>query len=197
MMKKLQSSASIAIITTIFIGIVTFLNIHPGLAQTAAFPGGFRPQVSFFPLFSGFPIASYPRYTPLPFYSPLPFFLVPLTMPFIPLSQPRPHVASINFPQHLVRSAAATITIIFDPALSVVNVSAVPIGTLIPPVPVVPTVVAPTVVPTGLSLLSPLLAVPAATGPPYSFNPTATPTAKNTATALSGLTALLPLLTLI
>ena len=118
-------------------------------------------------------------------------------MPSIPLPQPRPHLASFNLPRPLVRNAAATITIIFDPALSVVNVSALPITTLAPAVPVVPTVVAPTIVPTGLSLLSPLLAVPAATGPPYSYNPTATPTAKNTATALSGLTALLPLLTLI
>ncbi|MCL6584660.1 MAG: hypothetical protein K6U11_13645 [bacterium] len=128
-----------------------------------------------------------------PFYAPAPFLPAPLGMPSLRIAPPRPLLAPMGtiLP---TRFAAATITIIFDPTLSVVNVSAVPIASL----PVAPTAVAtvPTApAPTALATLLPaLLAIP--TGPPWTQTQTiSTTTIVPTAPASStGLTSLLPII---
>jgi hypothetical protein len=100
----------------------------------------------------------------------------------------------MNIPRPALRGAAATVTILFNPALSIIQVTVLPVAPLAPSV----AVPAP-IVPTALPALTALLAAPVPAGPPYSYNPTASPTVKRltSTSVLPGLTALLPLLTLI
>ncbi|MGA1876135.1 MAG: hypothetical protein ACMUIA_11060, partial [bacterium] len=114
-----------------------------------------------------------------------------------PCSLLSPLPARMNLPRPTLRSAAATITIIFDPAVSIVNVSAVPLAATAPAVPTLaPTIAAPALAPTALTLLPALLAAPTAATQAFSYNPTATPTLKRLSSTgiLGGLTSLLPLL---
>ena len=176
---------------------IMLFSVNSGTAQMFPFPGAFGPQ---YPFFYAPPVN--------PFYPSLPFLPWPIGMPGVRTAPVQPLLAPMGAPLPM-RYAAATITIIFNPALSVVNVSAVPIPA-IAPVPTatlvpVPTVV-PTVAPTALAALLPvLLATAAPAGPPYTQIQTVSGTvpafplapaaaAPTTTTVVPGLTALLPLI---
>ncbi|MEW5804206.1 MAG: hypothetical protein AB1847_19090 [bacterium] len=174
--------------------------VSSGKAQMLTFPGAFGARAPFF----------YAPPVP-PLYPPLPFAPWPLGMPPLQTALPQPLLAPMA--ARPVRNAAATITIIFNPALSVVNVSAIPL-TGLAVAPTAALVPAPTVAPTSLALLLPaLLSVAAATTKPYTqtltisttttafvppaLAPTAiVPTAllPTTTAVLPGLTGLLPLI---
>lgn len=180
----------------LFIITIILLSFNHGIAQMTSFIGGLWQQTPFpfLPIFSEYPFAPPSSYPPMPFLNPS-FLPLPLIMPPLRPSSPLLLLPQISPPRPIVRNAATTITIFFNPTLSIIQVTVLPIGTAAP-VPVVPTVAAaPTVAPTALALLPALLAATAA-GPPYSYNPTASPTVKRltSTSVLPGLTALLPLI---
>ncbi|MEW6379145.1 MAG: hypothetical protein AB1611_06015 [bacterium] len=173
-------------VSLLFIAIIVAFSFSPGSAQMLAYPGALGSRAPFFYV---------PPISPL--YAPAPFATLPLGMPPLLTAAPRPLLAPMGIPQP-VRNAAATITIIFNPALSVVNVSAVPIATAVPVVPTVPTAVvpAPTTTPTAIATLLPaLLSVP--TGPPWTQTQTISttaivPTLPAATATIPGLSVLLP-----
>lgn len=174
-------------ISLLFILSIILLSFNSGIAQMTSFSGIFwaPPPLPFLPI-----------YTRLPFghpglYGTMPFVSWPLASPYLRPFPLQPILAPMSIPGP-IRRAAATITIIFNPALSIVNVSVLPITAiaLAPTAALVPTLVAPApvIAPTALPLPT-LLALPTASPP---FLPT---TKKATATPiLPGITALLPLL---
>ncbi|MEW5804584.1 MAG: hypothetical protein AB1847_21025 [bacterium] len=197
--------------------VVLLVSFNSGTAQMSLFSTVLWPQrISSFlspllpvPIRSGFAGSSFPFYTPVPF-PPL-----PLAMPSLQPSPLAPVLAPVSLPRPMIRNAAATITIIFNPALSVVNVSALPITALAPatavPTTTLPTTTAPTIAPTALvALLPALLTSIAPAGPPYNQTqtlvapaapapvvpaaPAAAAAKAPTATVLPGLTGLLPLI---
>jgi len=179
------------------ITIISLLWFNLGIAQIYSYPGGFWLQTPFpsLPISSEYPFTPYSIYPPMPFLNS-PFLPLPLIMSSLRPSPPRPLLPQISPPRPIIRNAAATITIFFNPTLSVIQVTVLPIGTAAP-VPVAPTAVAaPTLAPSALALLPALLTAAAPATQPYSYNPTASPTVKRlTSTSiLPGLSALLPLI---
>ncbi len=117
----------------------------------AQFPFAFAPPNPFLSPFF---------YTPSPFFSfspfPYPAPLSPLTIPALVPRTALSLLSPIRMPQPL-RQAAATITIFFNPTLSVIQVTVLPITPTAAVAPVVaPTAVAPAIAPSALLLL-PLL----------------------------------------
>ncbi|MBN2372500.1 hypothetical protein JXL19_01760 [bacterium] len=101
-------------------------------------------------------------------------------------------MSPIRMPQPLLRKAAATVTIYFNPAVSVIQITVLPITPLSPPVTVAaPTVTAPAIGPTALLLL-PLLT--GLTGPTQTKTLTRLSTTAPALPPLTGLSALLPLI---
>ena len=136
------------------------------------------------------------------FYPSLTFF--PPLLPIGPfpsvISPPRTSLSLLSplrMPQPLLRQAAATITIFFNPTLSIIQVTVLPITPLSPvaPAPAPVTAVAPTVAAPALGLTA-LALLPLLTG---LTGPTQTKTLTRLATTptvpvLTGITGLLPLI---
>ncbi len=130
-----------------------------GLPNPFFFPmiptGSFAPSFPMFPMFPPLPPIG-------PFPSP---FLAPRTLLSSLLSP-------IRMPRPLLRQAAATITIFFNPTLSIIQVTVLPLSPLAAPVPVpipapvtalAPSLIAPAIGPTALALLPLLTGLTAAT----------------------------------
>lgn len=175
-------------IVSLFAVSIIFLSWGHSTAQLYPFARGVWPRI----FNRASPFSAWEVFSPFPFSTPFPGIIAPLSLLPPLLIMPR-----INIPRPALRGAAATVTILFNPTQSIIQVTVLPIGT---PLPVVPTVVVPPpITPTVLPALTALIAAPVPAGPPYSYNPTASPTVKRltTTSVLPGLTALLPLLTLI
>lgn len=154
-----------------------------------------------FPFWFGPPNPFFSSWSPLGLFAPS-FSIFPPLLPMGPfpsaISPPRTSLSllsPIRMPQPLLRQAAATITIFFNPTLSVIQVTVLPISPLAPaPAPV--TAVAPTVAPPALGLtalaLLPLLS--GITGPTQTKTLTRLSTTAPTVPVLTGITGLLPLI---
>ncbi|MCL6582376.1 MAG: hypothetical protein K6U11_01940 [bacterium] len=202
----------------IFFSIILLSLSSPAKAQMVSFSG--QAGLS---MISPFLSSFFPQRAPFissAFYTPSLMLPLPSLAPVLRPSPLAPIPVPMSIPRPMVRNAAATITIIFNPAVSVVNVSAVPITAIAPatavPTTTLPTTTTPTIAPTALALLLPaLVASTAPAAPPYTQTQTlVTPaaaapgtapaaaaakvapaaTSLTTTTTLPGLTALLPLL---
>jgi len=150
-----------------------------------------------FPFWLGLP---YPFLYQMPFWGVFPP-LLPVGPFFSFRTAPRNLFPVLAPPAPMMRQARATVTIFFNPALSVIQVTVLP---LTPAVPLVPTaVVAPTTaiapaLPPSALLLLPLLTGLGTTQPNLNFNSTVAPATPvpvvNSTPSLTGLSALLPLL---
>ncbi|MEW6381757.1 MAG: hypothetical protein AB1611_19440 [bacterium] len=193
---------------------VVLFTSSSGIAQMTVFSGGIGPQTAYSSIPQLFPPVA--PFVSSAFYTPAPFLPLPSLPPSLHPSPLAPLPVPLSIPRPMVRNAAATITIIFNPALSVVNVSAVPITAIAPtttvPTTTLPTTTVPTIAPTAALLLPALLASTVPAGPPYNQTqtlvtpaaPIAAPAAAaankvtpaattlTTTTALPSLTALLP-----
>jgi hypothetical protein len=158
-----------------------------------------------FPFWPGY---QFPFLYPMSFWGALPP-LLPVRPYFSFGMTPRNLFPVLAPPAPMLRQARATVTIFFNPALSVIQVTVLPLTPVAPVVPVVPTAVvapttaiAPAIAPSALLLL-PLLSGLGGTQPNLNFNSTSTvatpapvPVVNSTSTftGLTGLTALLPLI---
>ena len=164
------------------IGLLVFWSCTAG----AQFPfriGASNPFM-FFGNFWG-PFSIFPPLLPLGHISP---FGLPL----------RPTLPFLSLPSPMLRQARATVTIFFNPTLSVIQVTVLPLTTpavaapIIAPTAITPTAVAPTLGPTALLFL-PLLTGLGTTTPNINLNSTVgTPNVNAVSTAPTGLSALLP-----
>ncbi|MGA1845101.1 MAG: hypothetical protein ACMUIS_11120 [bacterium] len=158
----------------------------PGRAQV---PLWFREPIPFFsPLFSPYPFLPYLGIFPrLPVLGP---YISPPLAPRTSLSLLSP----VRMPRPALRQAAATVTIFFNPTLSVIQVTVLPLSPVTPLAPV--TAVAPAVATPALGLtalaLLPLLS--GLTGPTQTKTLTRLSTTAPAIPTLTGLTALLPLI---
>ena len=175
----------------LFTLIIAFVIVCFGISASAQIPLFFGRQNPFFPLLmpNMWPIApSFAMFPPPPLAGP---FLAP----GLPARTSLSLLAPVRMPQPLLRQAAATVTIFFNPTQSVIQVTVLPLSPVAPPVTVAaPTVTTPAIGPTALLLL-PLLT--GLTGPTQTKTltrlTTTTPTVP-TLPALTGLSALLPLI---
>jgi len=177
----------------LLLSLIMLLIFSLGGKAIAQFPFPFglsNPFLFNTPLFMG---AGFPFFS-LPFLAPRGPFLLPGLQPRAALSL----LAPVRMPR-LTRHAAATVTIFFNPTLSVIQVTVLPVTapTLVAPV-VAPTVVAPTIAPTALLFLSLLTALgtTTATTPNVNVNTAVgTPIVNvNSVVPTIGLSALLPLI---
>jgi hypothetical protein len=155
----------------------------------AQFPFTFVPPSPFwYPL----PFLTQPvsPFFPFPYIAPLGPFTIPGLAPRTALSLLSP----IRMPQPF-RQAAATITILFNPTQSVIQVTVLPITPTVAAAPVVaPTAVAPAIGPSALLLL-PLLTALGGTTPQTQVNTIGSvPPVTPVTSAPTGLSALLPLI---
>jgi hypothetical protein len=152
---------------------------------------------------------------PSPFYYPLSLSLINPLVPYLsPFSAPFPVgpfpssvlpprtslslLSPVRMPTPLLRQAAttATVTIYFNPALSVIQVTVLPLTPLAPaPVPAPVTAVAPAIAPAvGLTALALLPLLTGLTGPTQTKTLTRLTTTTPAIPALTGITGLLPLI---
>lgn len=146
---------------------------------------------------------------PYPFVYPMPFWGVfPPLLPSGPFfsfgAAPRTLFPALARPVPMIRQARATVTILFNPALSVIQVTVLPLSPIAPVVPtalVAPTTtIAPALPPSALLLLPLLSGLGTSTQPNLNFNSTSTvatpvpsPVVNSTSSVgLTGLSALLP-----
>lgn len=113
-------------------------------------------------------------------------FLFPRLSPIMPLPVLSP-------PKSMIRRARATVTIFFNPTQSVIQLTVLPLGSPIAPVPVVaPSALVPAIGPTALALL-PLLSGLGGTTPQTQLNTIGSvPPITPVTTAPTGLSGLLP-----
>lgn len=169
--------------------IVIILLIYLGGEASAQFPFCFgQPNPFLFPFsYIGLFPSPFVFLTPLPPFAPFPSVGFG-QMASLSLLSP------IRMPQPMLRQAAATVTIFFNPTQSIIQVTVLPLSPLTAPAPVTavaPTVTAPAVGLTALALL-PLLT--GLTGPTQTKTLTRLATTTPAVPALTGLTALLPLI---
>lgn len=166
--------------------LMIFCFSKPALSQ---FPFTFAPPNPFLSPFFHMPYPYFP-FSPFIYPAPLGPSVLPSIMPRTALSLLSP----IRMPQPL-RQAAATITIFFNPTLSVIQVTVLPITPTATVAPVVaPTVVAPAIAPSALLLL-PLLTGLGGTTPQTQVNTIGSvPPVTPVTSAPTGLSALLPLI---
>ncbi|MGA1790905.1 MAG: hypothetical protein ACMUIM_05435 [bacterium] len=133
-----------------------------------------------------------------------PFSMLPPLLPLGPVSpfglRLRPTFPLLSPLSPMLRQARATVTIFFNPTLSVIQVTVLPLTTptvaapVIAPTAIAPTAIAPTLAPTALLFL-PLLTGLGTTTPNVNLNSTVgTPNVNVLSTAPTGLSALLPII---
>lgn len=140
---------------------------------------------------------------PLNYFSMFPlnyFSMFPPLRPFGPYGltglMPRTSLPLLSAPKPMLRYARATVTIFFNPALSVIQVTVLPVtspAATVAPI-VTPTSVAPAIAPSALFLL-PLLSSLGTTTPNINLNTVGSlPPATPVSTTPTGLSALLPII---